>query len=129
MKAIARLLAVPLLIALAGCTQWQAPRALPPPEDGPVSVPSARVTPRTTGMTVVLRNLQITPDSVIGWEQAVDPSGLLRGPARRVAVHRDEVLVFEPVVRESRATAAGIIVGVVVVALGVYGLYMVTHCC
>lgn len=97
MKTIARLLAVLLVIAAAGCSRWQAPRALPPPTDAPVTLPAARVTPRTTGTMVVLRDVRITADSVIGWgEGAPDPSGLLRGSRTRVAVHRSQVLVFEP---------------------------------
>jgi hypothetical protein len=97
MKTMTRLLAVFLVIAAAGCARWQAPRALPPPAEAPVTLPAARVTPRTTGMMVVLRDVRITADSVIGWgEGEPDRSGLLRGSRTRVAVHRSQVLVYEP---------------------------------
>lgn len=121
MKTIPTLLAILLPIAFSGCTRWEPVRTLPPPAEGPVSMPAARVTPRS-GMMIVLRRVEITPDSVIGWREGdPDPSGLLRGPGRRVAMPRGEVLLFEPAVPHPWATA-GAALSVVLVALGLYAL-------
>jgi hypothetical protein len=107
MKTTACLLAVLLLTAAAGCTRYR-PNALPAPEEGPVPVRAARVTPRETGTMVVLKNVQITADSVIGWRAGEpDRSGLLSGPSQRVAVHRSQVLLYEPAVYDGWATAGG----------------------
>lgn len=120
MKPTMRPLAVLLVAAAAGCTRWDPPRALPAADEGPVTFAAARVTPRTTGTMVVLRNVRVTPDSVIGrGEGAPDPSGLLRGPGSRVAVHRSEVLLFEPAVPDGWATVGGALLAVLV-ALGLY---------
>ena len=71
---------------------------------------------------VVLHDVRITADSVFGWaEGAPDPSGLLRGDRTRVAVHRNEVLLFEPAVPDRWATA-GAALSAVFVALGLYAL-------
>jgi predicted small lipoprotein YifL len=121
MRTITRRLAILLLIALAGCTKHR-PRTLPPPEEGAVSLRSARVTPRETGRMVVLRNVQVTADSVIGWsEGAPDRSGLLTGPGTRVAVHRSDVLVYEPAVPDYGAMLVNGIL-----ATGVVVLYLVS---
>lgn len=121
MTPIPRLFAISLLAAVAGCTRFQV-RTLPPPDEGPVSVRAARVTPRGAGTMVVLHDVRVTADSVIGWgEGAPDPSGLLRGPGQRVAVHRSEVLLFEPAEPDPRATA-GAVLSAVLVALGLYAL-------
>jgi hypothetical protein len=121
MKTIPRLLAVLLLTALAGCTRYRQ-HTLPAPEEGPVSLPAARVTPRGTGTMVVLKDVQITADSLTGWAEGTpDPSGLLRGPRTRVAMHRSEVLLFEPATPDNRATAGSLLLngllGAAVVAL------------
>jgi hypothetical protein len=122
MKSTTRLLAVVLMAAAAGCTKWDPPRALPAPEEGPATFAAARVTPRRTGMMVVMHNVRITADSVIGRsEGAPDPSGLLRGPGQRMAVHRGEVLLFEPAVPDLWATA-GAALSAALVALGLYAL-------
>jgi hypothetical protein len=121
MTTIPRLVAVLLLVAVAGCTRYQV-RTLPPPEEGPASVRAARMTPRGRGTMVVLHDVRITADSVIGWaEGAPDPSGLLRGGRTRVAVHRNQVLLFEPAVPDPRATA-GAALSAVLVGLGLYAL-------
>ncbi|HYR10079.1 MAG TPA: hypothetical protein VEQ60_20065 [Longimicrobium sp.] len=121
MKTIARLFAVLLMIAATGCTRYRT-NALPAPEEGPVSLPAARVTPRGMGTMVVLKDVQVTADSVTGWAEGTpDPSGLLRGPRTRVAMHRSEVLLFEPATPDNRATAGSILLngllGAAVVAL------------
>ena len=121
MTTIPRLLAVLLLVVAAGCTRYQV-RTLPPPEDGPTSVRAARMTPRGAGTMVVLHDVRITADSVMGWaEGAPDRSGLLRGERTRVAVHRSEVLLFEPAEPDAWATA-GAALSAVFVALGLYAL-------
>lgn len=126
MKLIQRLVLV-MLVAAAGCTRWEAPRTLPAPEEGAVTFASARVTPRTTGRMVVWRDVLVTPDSVIGrGEGAPDPSGLLRGSRQRVALHRAEVLLFEPVEPDFLATA-GVALSAVLVALGLYMLHVVIN--
>src|SRR5688572_28613312 len=110
MKTTTRLLAVLLAAAAAGCTKWEPPRALPAPEEGPATYAAARVTPRTTGMMVVMRNVRVTADSVIGTgEGTPDPSGLLRGTGQRMALHRSEVLLFEPAVPDRLATAGAVL--------------------
>ncbi|HEU0301001.1 MAG TPA: hypothetical protein VFR37_16175 [Longimicrobium sp.] len=128
MKTIMRLSVVLLLIVFSGCTRFRV-RTLPQPEEAPVSVGAVRVTPRETGMMVVLRNVQVTADSVIGW-RAGDPEayGFFPGPSQRVALHRDQVLVYEPAVHDGWATAGGVVLGIVV-AYGLAVLYAISHCC
>jgi hypothetical protein len=124
MTTISRRFAVLLLIGLAGCARWERPSPLPPPEQGPVTVSAARVTPSGAGTMMVLHDVRITADSVIGWrEGAADPSGLLRGSRTRTAVHRSEVLLFEPAVRSRWAT----IEAVALIAVVGYGLYYLEH--
>lgn len=126
MTTIPRLSAISLLVAVAGCTRFQV-RTLPPPEDGPVSVGAARMTPRERGTMVVLHDVRITADSVTGWaEGAPDRSGLLSGPRTRVAVHRDEVLLFEPAEPHFWATV-GAAVAATFVALALYALNVISH--
>jgi hypothetical protein len=121
MTTIPRLFAMLLLIAAAGCTRYQV-RTLPPPEEGPVSVRAARMTPRGAGTMVVLHDVRITADSVIGWaEGAPDRSGLLRGDRTRMSVHRDQVLLFEPAEPDALNTAGAALVAAFV-ALGLYAL-------
>jgi hypothetical protein len=124
MTTISRGFAVLLLIGLAGCARWERPSPLPPPEQGPVTVSAARVTPSGAGTMMVLHDVRITADSVIGWrEGAADPSGLLRGSRTRTAVHRSEVLLFEPAVRSPWATIGAV---ALIVVVG-YGLYYLEH--
>ena len=118
---IPRLFAISLLVAASGCTRYQV-RALPPPEEGPASVRAARMTPRGAGTMVVLHDVRITADSVVGWaEGAPDRSGLLRGERTRMSVHRNEVLLFEPAEPDALATA-GAALAAAFVALGLYAL-------
>lgn len=125
MTPISRPLAVLLLMGLAGCARWQRPAPLPPPEQGPVTVSAARVTPSGAGTMMVLHDVRITADSVIGWrEGAGDPSGLLRAGGRtRTAVHRSQVLIYEPADRSPWATAGAV---ALIVVVG-YGLYYLEH--
>lgn len=127
MRTITRPVLVLLVAAAAGCTRWAPPSALPAPEEGAFTFAAARVTPRTTGRMVVWRDVLVTPDSVIGrGEGAPDPSGLLRGSRQRVALHRAEVLLFEPAVPDFLATA-GVALSLVLVALGLYGLNAIVN--
>jgi hypothetical protein len=126
MTPTSRLLAVLLLIALGGCTRWRID-TLPRPEAGAVWLRAARVTPIGTGRVMVLRDVRITADSVTGWYRPVDPSGLLSGPRTRVAVHRDQVVVYEQPAPDPRATAGGVALAVIVVFGGLAALYFVSH--
>lgn len=72
---------------------WKQVRPLPSAEETPVSLRSVRLT--TGGMEagrmrmarlVLLRDVQVTADSVIGWAE---------GAGDRVAVHRNQVSVLE----------------------------------
>lgn len=125
MKIVPRLLLLLLVPAAAGCTRWQM-STLPPPEEAPASLGAARLTPRSGNM-VVLRDVRITEDSVTGW-YAGDPdrSGLLRGSGRRVAMHRSQVLLFEPAVRDRWATAGAAVLGVLA-AYGLVAVYFISQ--
>ena len=124
MNTIHRLLLTLLLCALAGCTRWQRVPSVPPPDAGARPIGSARVTRRQTGVMVVLYDVRVTADSVIGWRQGdPDRSGLLSGPRRRVALHRDQALVFERSAPNRWATTAAVAVLTVVVAVTFVALY------
>lgn len=92
MKTIARLLAVLLPIAVSGCLGWKPVRTLPSAEQEPISLRAARLTtthdasPIRGPTVVVLRDVQITADSVIGWQN---------GAADRVAIRRSQVRGIE----------------------------------
>ena len=81
MKRIALLLLV--MAALGGCTHWKT-TGTPAPQ----VIPRARVTP-VTAERVVLRDVQVTADSVVGWYP------LPTGRRAWVTLHRDEVERFE----------------------------------
>lgn len=122
MKLAVRLALVTLAIASSACTRWERASALPAPQEAPVTLRAARLT-RQSGMMQVLHDVRITADSVTGWgEGAPDPSGLLRGPRRRVSLHRGEVLVLEPAVRDRWRTAGAAVLGVLA-AYGLVALY------
>jgi hypothetical protein len=63
------LLSLGLLLAVAagGCTRWQYTYPLPAPGEAPRTFGAARVTPVQNGPMLVLRDVTVTPDSVIGW--------------------------------------------------------------
>jgi hypothetical protein len=85
------LLAAAFVLALSGCTQWRHVPAIPSPREGSVLLESVRLTPRETGITMVLHDVQITADSVIGWQSWREG---MRSRTR-VAVHRGQVLVLD----------------------------------
>ena len=99
MKCIALLsLAV---LSLAGCTRWQYTHPLPAPGEAPRTFGVARVTV-PAGTMMELRDVEVTPDSVIGWEGE-----------RRVAVPRSQVAVFDRRVTDPWRTAGAVVLGVV----------------
>ena len=97
--------------------RWRQVRTLPPAQEAPVFLRSARLT-RTgaeirAARLVLLRDVQITADSVIGWA---------KGAGDRVAVHRDQVSVREsPAIDGWRTAGAATLV--VLVAYGVAVMY------
>jgi hypothetical protein len=125
MNVIRRIILLGLLLAgLSACTRWQQLPSVPPLDALARPIAAARVTPRQTGEMVVLFDVRITADSVIGWRKGdPDPSGLLSGPRRRMALHRDDVLVFE---RSAPNRGAGAAV-VAVVTLVVVVSFAVLH--
>lgn len=124
MMTIHRLLPCVLLLACAGCARWRWMPSVPPPDQG-TRIASARVTPRETGRMVVLYDVRVTADSLTGWRAGdPDPSGLLSGPRRRMAIHRDDVLVFERSAPNRWAATAAVAVVAFVVAIGFAGLYV-----
>jgi hypothetical protein len=66
-------------------------------------------------MMLVLRDVQITADSVIGWRIGpASPDEPASRGRQRVAVHRSDVIVFERGVADRWKTAGAVAVGVVV---------------
>lgn len=127
MNVIRRLFVVGLLLAgLSACARWQRLPSVPPPDTGARPIAAARVTPRQTGEMVELFDVRITADSVIGWRKGdPDPSGLLSGPRRRMALHRDDVVVFERSAPNRRATTGVVAVLTLIVAVSFAALYAV----
>ena len=122
-RTVTHVSAAMLVFALVACTHFEV-RSLPSPEEGSVSVRAARITPRHSARIVVLRDVRITADSLIGW---VDPdaSGPPSVVRERLALSRDQVVLYEPRVHNWWATA-----GIVTVSgIAVYGgtiLYLMT---
>lgn len=88
MKLALRLFLGAMLIASAGCMRWE-PAFIPPaPDREPPVLGTMRLTPPDLGRKLVLRNVQVTADSVIGWRYA-------GGVPVRVAVHRSRVSAME----------------------------------
>lgn len=116
--------AVLLAMAISACTRWERTPGVPAPRAEPVALRTARVSASTTPVRVVLRDVQVTADSVIGWYRPADPSGLLSGPRTRFAVHRDQVIAFEQPVPDALATVGGAVIAVVVgyAAIGLWYL-------
>ena len=120
MKTILHRSAVLLILTLGACTSFQV-RTLPSPAEDPVSVGAARITPRHSARIVVLRDVRITADSLVGWADP-DPSGLPSVMRERMALSREQVLLYEPRVRDRRETA-GVVVLTIVAAYAVAALY------
>jgi hypothetical protein len=64
---------------------------MPSPREGSVWFEGVRLTPRETGIMMVLHDVQITSDSVAGWQSWREG---MRSRTR-VAVHRSQVLVLD----------------------------------
>jgi hypothetical protein len=116
-------LLVVTLAAASGCMRWRQIRTLPPAQEAPVSLRSARLTttgtegPSRVSRLVLLRDVQITPDSVIGWAE---------GAGDRVAVHRSQVSVLEsPGIDGWRTAGAATLV--VLIAYGVAVMYALMY--
>lgn len=123
MRTRAHVSAAVLAFTLVACTRFEM-RTLPSPEEGPVSVRAARITPRHSARIVVLRDVRITADSLIGW---VDPdaSGPPSVVRERLALPRDQVLLYEPRVHDWWATAGIVTVSGIAVS-GVALFYLMT---
>ena len=123
MSTRARISAAVLAFTLVACTRFEM-RTLPSPEAGPVSVRAARITPRHSARIVVLRDVRITADSLTGW---VDPdaSGPPSVVRERLALSRDQVLLYEPRVHDWWGTAGVVAVSGIAVT-GVTLFYLMT---
>ncbi len=110
-----------LAIGAGGCTRWQYTYPLPAPGEAPRTFGAGRVTTVEGGTMLVLRDVTITPDSVIGWQ------GETGGQRERVAVHRSQVLVFDRRVTDHWRTGSAFLLGVATVwaTLAVYFLVTV----
>jgi hypothetical protein len=113
-------LSLGLLLAMAagGCTRWQQVYPLPAPSDAPRTFGAGRVTTVEDRTMLVLRDVEVTPDSVIGW------MGETEAGRQRIAVHRSQVLVFDRRVTDPWRTGSAVLLGVATVyaALVVYFL-------
>ncbi|HEU4880856.1 MAG TPA: hypothetical protein VFT45_01385 [Longimicrobium sp.] len=124
MMLIRRTALVLTLISISGCMHWKQVRPLPSAEEAPVSLRSARLTTggmeegrmRVAGL-VLLRDVQITGDSVIGWAQ---------GAGDRVAVPRNQVSSLESRGIDTLRTA-GVTTLVVLLAYGAAAWYALAH--
>ena len=117
-----------LAFTATGCTAWKHTHPLPSPDTGSTTFRAARVTPRAGGMMMVLRDVEVTADSVTGWLPREDPNpaaiaaGRRPEPRRRVALHRDDVLVFERGGTDPWRTGSAVLLGLTAVwaALAAY---------
>jgi hypothetical protein len=85
------------------------------PDGEPPALGTMRLTPPDPGPTLVLREVQVTADSVIGWRNA-------GGVPVRVALHRSRVAMMERYDANALETL-GLMALAVVVALGAAALY------
>ncbi|HYW12900.1 MAG TPA: hypothetical protein VE871_13160 [Longimicrobium sp.] len=107
-----------LLMAAGGCTRWQHVQTMPAPAEPPATLRSARVTPAQGGQRVVLRDVQVTADSVIGVTD-----GEMR---RRVALHRSQVVVLERRVTDRWKTAGASVLALATVYIALVAYYIAT---
>lgn len=108
MKRIARLsLGALMAAAAAGCTRWQYTHPLPSPGEELRTFGKARVTV-PAGTMLVLRDVEVTADSVIGWR------GERRRGLERVALHRSQVVVFDRRAFDGWRTAGASVLAVLV---------------
>jgi hypothetical protein len=109
-----------LLMAGAGCTRWQYTYPLPAPGEAPRTFGAGRVTTVDGGTMLVLRDVEVTPDSVIGWQ------GETEGRRQRIAVHRSQVLVFDRRVTDPWKTAGASVLALVTVYIALVAYYIAT---
>ncbi|HYW12901.1 MAG TPA: hypothetical protein VE871_13165 [Longimicrobium sp.] len=116
-------LSVGLLLAAAagGCTRWQYTYPLPAPGEEHRTFGVGRVTTVEDRTMLVLRDVVVTADSVIGWH------GETEAGRQRIAVHRSQVLVFDRRVTDHWRTGSAFLLGVATVwaTLAVYFLVTV----
>ena len=118
-----RVLLVLILLTVSGCMRWRQVHTLPAPDQDPVSLRTARVavrrgsSPIREPRLVVLRDVRVTEDSVIGWRDRVGD---------RVAVHRDQVQFLETRGVDPWSTA-GVSLLVLVVAYGAVVFYAISQ--
>jgi hypothetical protein len=110
MRWIGRLSLVVLLAGAGGCTRFHASNVPAPEPSGWRSIGRARVT-TVESRHYLLRDVQVTTDSVTGWHDA-EPAG------RRIALHRSQVRRFEQLRVDRVRTGLLALVGAY--AVGVY---------
>lgn len=121
-------LAVLGALLLSACMRWQSsPVPAPRGPDEPLVLGTARLTtwsgpdgPAGLRRRIVLRDVQVRGDSLVGWDEAVP------GAPRRVSVHRIRVSGLELRERDWWRTGAVVVLTVVAV-YGATGLYIVAH--
>lgn len=104
-------------LLLSACMRWQgAPVPAPRASGEPLVLGTARVTtwsgpdgPVGLRKRIVLRDVQVRGDSLIGW------GGETVGSRERIAVHRDQVAGLEFGRRDWGRTAGAVVLSVVVV--------------
>ena len=110
MRWMRRLMVCALLVGASGCMHFDTVEVPAPAPGASRTIRWARVT-TTESRFYQLRDVRITADSVVGWEEArnLDPAA-----KRRIAIHRDAVRRFE----ERRLNAAHtVLLGAAVAAL------------
>ena len=119
MKLISRLFLGVVVMVSAGCMRWE-PVFIPAAADGePPTLGTMRLTPPDLGRTLVLREVQVTADSVIGWRSE-------DGVPVRVALHRSRVAIMEKYDANTWETV-GLMAFVIVLALGAAALYALSN--
>ena len=107
MKLISRLFLGAMLIAAAGCMRWEHVPIRTAPADAPNVLGTLRVRRLDTGARMVLRDVEVRGDSVIGWTTDEVPS--------RVAVHRRQVILAERSRMDGWATVGTVVLAVLMV--------------
>ncbi|HLM67239.1 MAG TPA: hypothetical protein VK358_06915 [Longimicrobium sp.] len=119
MKRIARLsLGILMAAATAGCTRWQYTHPLPAPGEAPRTFGAARVTVAGQGTVLVLRDVQVSADSVTGW------LGKTPGQRQRLAIHRKQVVILDRRASDPWGTAGVSLLTVVVAYVAVVGYFL-----